>query len=74
MNFKDQTILITGGAQGIGLSLAKKFSSIGANVIIADKDRQTPDIADRIGVFGYVCDVTIEQEINDFITFAEKKF
>jgi len=74
MNFKDQTILITGGAQGIGLSLAQKFSSIGANVVIADKDRQTPDIADRIGVFGYVCDVTIEQEINDFITFAEEKF
>ena len=51
MNFKDQTILITGGAQGIGLSLSKKFSSIGANVIIADKDRQTPDIADRIWSF-----------------------
>ena len=66
--------MITGGAQGIGLSLSKKFSSIGANVIIADKDRQTPDIADRIGVFGYICDVTIEKEINDFITFAEKKF
>ena len=74
MNFKDQTILITGGAQGIGLSLSKKFCSIGANVIIADKDRQTPDIAARIGVFGYVCDVTIEQEINNFITFAEEKF
>ena len=70
MNYKDQTILITGGAQVIGLYLAKKFSSIGANIIIADKDRQTTYIADRIGFFCNVCDVTIEQEINDFINYS----
>ena len=39
MNFKNQTILITGGAQGIGFSLSKKFSTMGANVVIADKHK-----------------------------------
>ena len=44
MNFKDQTILIT-GVPKVLVFLYQKFCSIGANVIIADKDRQTPDIA-----------------------------
>ena len=72
MNFKNQTILITGGAQGIGLSLSKKFSSMGANVVIADKHKETTDIAQHFGGIGYVCDVTQEEQINSFITFAEQ--
>ena len=56
MNFKNQTILITGGAQGIGFALSKKFSSMGANVVIADKQKDTQNIAESFGGFGYVCD------------------
>ena len=70
MNFKNQTILITGGAQGIGLSLSEKFSNMGANVVIADKHKETANIAQKFGGFGYVCDVTQEEQINSFITFA----
>ena len=69
MNFKNQTILITGGAQGIGLSLSEKFSNMGANVVIADKHKETANIAQKFGGFGYVCDVTQEEQINSFITF-----
>ena len=47
MNFKNQTILITGGAQGIGFALSKKFSTMGANVVIADKHKDTPNIAEN---------------------------
>ena len=73
MNFKNQSVLITGGAQGIGFSLSKKFSAIGANVIIADKHKETPNIAKQFGGFGYICDVTKEKELNSFITFGEEK-
>ena len=74
MNFKTQTILITGGAQGIGFALSQKFSTMGANVVIADKRKDTPYTAEKFGGFGYVCDVTQEEELNSFITFAENKF
>ena len=35
-NFKDRTAVITGGAQGFGLDIAKRFLDSGANVIIWD--------------------------------------
>ena len=51
MKFENQTILITGGAQGIGFALSKKFSVMGANVVIADIHKDTPNIAKNFGGF-----------------------
>ncbi|MDP4510124.1 SDR family NAD(P)-dependent oxidoreductase [Nonomuraea turcica] len=64
-----QTVFITGGAQGIGLGMARAFAREGANVAIADVDRDALDqagaqlsalsSADAIGVFELdVCDRT----------------
>ena len=38
MEFKNKTIVITGGSKGIGWSCAKSFFEAGANVAILDKD------------------------------------
>jgi len=37
-DLKNRTALITGGAQGFGFDIAKKFLNSGANVIIWDID------------------------------------
>ena len=37
-DFKDRTALVTGGAQGFGLDIAKRFLNSGAKVIIWDVD------------------------------------
>ena len=34
LNFKDKTVIITGGTRGIGKSLVHIFNDVGANVII----------------------------------------
>ena len=39
-DLKNRTAIITGGAQGIGLDIAKKFLNSGANVIIWDIDKK----------------------------------
>jgi len=38
MEFKDKVSVITGGASGIGLALAKALSRLGSHVVIADVD------------------------------------
>ncbi len=40
MELKGKTILITGGASGIGLEAAKRFLGIGANVIITGRNEE----------------------------------
>ena len=37
-NFKNRTAIVTGGAQGFGLDIAKRFLNSGAKVIIWDID------------------------------------
>jgi citronellol/citronellal dehydrogenase len=37
MDFKNKTVFITGASRGIGLEIAKKLASLGANIIIAAK-------------------------------------
>ena len=44
-NFKDRTAVITGGAQGFGLDIAKRFLESGAKVIIWDIDPKLIDEA-----------------------------
>jgi NAD(P)-dependent dehydrogenase (short-subunit alcohol dehydrogenase family) len=38
MNFKDKTVLITGGASGMGAASAREFAAAGAHVFIVDRN------------------------------------
>lgn len=47
MNLKGKTILITGGASGIGLEAARQFLAIGAKVIITGRNQAKLDAAKK---------------------------
>ena len=44
-NFKSRTAIVTGGAQGFGLDISKRFLESGAKVIIWDNDPKALELA-----------------------------
>ena len=59
INLKNRVAVVTGGAQGFGLAIVKRFLSSGAKVIIWDKDKEILDkINNNLEVQKIVTDVT----------------
>ena len=48
MDLKEKTILITGGASGIGLEAARQFLDLGTKVIITGRNQQKLDAAKKL--------------------------
>ena len=70
-NFKNKTALITGGAQGFGLDIAKRFLKSGAKVIIWDIDSKMLDKAikelNNINLSSNIIDVSNYEEVNNCV-------
>lgn len=79
-SFKDKTVVITGGATGIGFGLAKRFGSEGANIIIGEprQNRLDEAVASLKGMgieaSAMVMDVTDEASVTAFADFADKTY
>lgn len=80
MDFKGKTVFITGGASGIGKECAKEFGHRGANIAIADWNKENNDQTEKelkaqgIKTKAYLLDVTdykqvqktLQQVVSDF--------
>jgi hypothetical protein len=42
-NFKDKTVIITGGSEGVGAATARKFAAAGANLVLAARGKKKLD-------------------------------
>ena len=59
MNLKNKNIVITGGADGIGKALAKRFLNESPNSVhLIDINPNVIHVAELMGVKGYVVDVS----------------
>ena len=68
--FDGRTVIVTGGAGGIGLATAQRFGSEGARVVIADRDIDHANAAveqvKQVGApdaWACTCDVSKEEEV-----------
>lgn len=76
-DFKDKTAVITGGAQGFGLDIAKRFLDSDAKVIIWDIDPEMLEKATKeinnSNLSSNVVDVSNFQEVEDCVKEITKK-
>ena len=79
-NYVGKTTLISGGAGGIGLALAKEFGSLGMNVVIADIDMAALANAENelkeagLSVLACQLDVTDFQQWEQCVAAATNEF
>lgn len=74
-------VIITGGTQGLGVSITEKFLSEGANVSICGRDdKQLTNCIQNLKtkysskIIGFQCDVSKEEEIINFIDKSINEF
>jgi NAD(P)-dependent dehydrogenase (short-subunit alcohol dehydrogenase family) len=66
--------VVTGGANGIGRALARKFSAEGARVAVADLDlERASELASEIGGLAVAVDVGDESSLRALVERAERE-
>ena len=75
MNVHDKTVVVTGGARGIGQALSVRFAEEGARVVVADLlQENAQQTADQIQGLAVVCDVSNEAAIQNLVVQTEQHF
>ena len=81
LSIKDKVALITGGARGIGLGIAKAFLAAEAKVAICDNNQaQLKNTTQGLKanysgrVQGIIVDVSVENEVRNMVTKVVRKF
>lgn len=72
---KGKNVIVTGGASGIGLAIATRFSIEGANVAISDiNEKNGEEAAKSINAFFVKSDLSKQEDCKNLIKEVEKKF
>ncbi len=79
IEFKDRTVLIAGGARGIGLAAAQLFAEGGARVAIADIDgdaarEAAASLAGLTPAAGICADISNENDVRDMLKAVTSQF
>lgn len=75
MKLNNKTVIVTGGARGIGRALCQAFAKLGARVVVADMlEDDAKSTAAEIEGLGVSCDVSRESDIENLVRIAEEQF
>ena len=65
INLKNKVAVVTGGAQGFGLAIAKRFLASGAHVVVWDRDEKILLSVEEKNITKVIVDVTNFQKIEE---------
>lgn len=67
MSYNNKTVVVTGGAKGIGGACTEVFHAAEANVVILDIDKRGEDLAKKLGerALFIKCDVSKEEHVKE---------
>lgn len=79
MIFKDKTVIITGGSEGVGAAAARKFADAGANLMLVARDRKklesiAEELRDKTRVEIFAMDVSDTDACVDVFKKAEFEY
>lgn len=75
LNLEGKTVIVTGGASGIGYAIAQELLDDGANVAVCDRNPDAPGFEAEKGRFLYVeTDVTDAQSVRRMIEEVKEAF
>jgi NAD(P)-dependent dehydrogenase (short-subunit alcohol dehydrogenase family) len=68
MELKDRVVVVTGGANGMGEAMCRRFAAEGASVVVGDLDAAgTHRVAKEVGGLGRVVDVRDETQVRALV-------
>ena len=62
---KDKTVIVTGGAKGIGKAIAVRFAKEGANIVLNYRSTSPEAVKNEIEAMGVKC-LTVQADVSKF--------
>lgn len=78
-DFRNRTVIVTGGSEGVGAAVARRFAEAGANLVLVARgreklDRIAEELSSKTGVVTCAMDVADEAACIDLFDKAERAF